>query len=305
MTSGTRAGRGTRRRWVRVTDKTSSVPLSISQANRLGTKIRREFRATNTLTDAHREQLEEYVKPFIATMRAVEAKLSGLGFDPRPRLKNLSTIAEKLVRESSRLATVEDIAGVRVVIDGTRRDQDRVVDLIVNAFPGSSRRDRRADPSYGYRAVHVIVHADGCVCEVQVRTRRQHQWAEISERLGDSWGRQIRYGGEPDDADRPAFELDDDSDPPDIREITRSSILGLVRDLAERIDSVEKFDADFEPDTERVLWQAMNDPELTEEQRADVAAAFSSFKKAEEQMGTMAQTIDSHLKLLERFADQV
>jgi hypothetical protein len=62
--------------------------------------------------------------------------------------------------------------------------------------------DRRATPSHGYRAVHVVVRVDDCLCEIQVRTRGQHVWAEVVERLADHWGRQIRYGGDPDDPTR-------------------------------------------------------------------------------------------------------
>lgn len=31
--------------------------------------------------------------------------------------------------------------------------------------------------------------------EIQLRTARQHQWAELFEKLADKWGRAIRYGG--------------------------------------------------------------------------------------------------------------
>jgi hypothetical protein len=55
---------------------------------------------------------------------------------------------------------------------------------------------------HGYRAVHVIVEQDGCLVETQVRTKMQLLWAEIVERLGDRWGRQIRYGDLPAEPDR-------------------------------------------------------------------------------------------------------
>ena len=31
--------------------------------------------------------------------------------------------------------------------------------------------------------------------EIQIRTSRQHKWAELFEKAGDKWGREIRYGG--------------------------------------------------------------------------------------------------------------
>jgi Region found in RelA / SpoT proteins len=96
---------------------------------------------------------------------------------------------------------MQDIAGVRLVIEGTRLDQDRVVERILELFPDARMVDRREKPSYGYRAVHVIVRTRGCLVEVQVRTYLQNMWAQIIERLADLYGRQIRYGEPPTDPD--------------------------------------------------------------------------------------------------------
>jgi ppGpp synthetase/RelA/SpoT-type nucleotidyltranferase len=89
-------------------------------------------------------------------------------------------------------------AGLRVVIDGSRADQDGVVERLSATFSTAARAprivDRRAQPVHGYRAVHVIVYPDSFPIEIQVRTRWQHQWAEWFERLADEYGRGIRYG---------------------------------------------------------------------------------------------------------------
>ncbi len=63
-------------------------------------------------------------------------------------------------------------------------------------------KDRRSKPMHGYRAVHLVVQVDDLPIEVQVRTRMQDRWAQITEGLADKWGRQIRYGGVPDDPER-------------------------------------------------------------------------------------------------------
>ena len=64
-----------------------------------------------------------------------------------------------------------------------------------------SSADRRAVPSHGYRAVHVIVTVDHRLVEIQVRTTLQDLWAQVVERLADQWGRGIRYGDPPSDPD--------------------------------------------------------------------------------------------------------
>src|SRR5262249_6201107 len=62
--------------------------------------------------------------------------------------------------------------------------------------------DRRSRPSHGYRAVHCIARFEGKSIEIQVRSRLQHLWAEVSERLSDKVGIELKYGSGPDDLQR-------------------------------------------------------------------------------------------------------
>ena len=57
--------------------------------------------------------------------------------------------------------------------------------------------DLRVHPSHGYRAVHIIVRIDGLPIEIQVRTRLQDSWAQLSEVLSDKIERSLKYGGGP------------------------------------------------------------------------------------------------------------
>jgi ppGpp synthetase/RelA/SpoT-type nucleotidyltranferase len=74
-------------------------------------------------------------------------------------------------------------------------EQERVVASLAEIFPGASVIDRREKPSYGYRAVHIVVEVSGKTVEIQVRTTFQHIWAEISEKYADLYGSEIKYGG--------------------------------------------------------------------------------------------------------------
>jgi hypothetical protein len=41
----------------------------------------------------------------------------------------------------------------------------------------------------------VVVSAGACNVEIQVRTSLQHRWAELSEKLADQHGIELKYGG--------------------------------------------------------------------------------------------------------------
>lgn len=175
-----------------------SLPFSKSQITRLGERLVKSSEPSEEDLAALGELLLAYDDTLAASLETVR----GLGFDPTSRVKNTGTILEKLVRHGgSWLKSIQDLAGMRIVLDGDRTAQDDAVDAIVHAFRATEREakivDRRAQPSAGYRAVHVIVYPDGVPVEVQVRTRWQHEWADMFEKLADLIGRGIRYGEPP------------------------------------------------------------------------------------------------------------
>jgi ppGpp synthetase/RelA/SpoT-type nucleotidyltranferase len=110
--------------------------------------------------------------------------------------KSTTSIIDKRQRESIRLRQMQDVAGCRIIV-GDVLDQDRLLQRVQKTFPGCAIADRRRRPSHGYRAVHVIVKVESRPIEIQVRTRLQHMWAEVSERLSDSVGVALKYGRGP------------------------------------------------------------------------------------------------------------
>jgi ppGpp synthetase/RelA/SpoT-type nucleotidyltranferase len=205
--------------------------LSRSQIDRLGVRLR-------SIEPVPREDLELLQQVRAAYDDALASATSSLrerlGLEPTSRLKTVQTIIEKLQREKGRLSTMQDIAGARVVADITRDEQDKVVASVRNLYPGAREIDRRARPSFGYRAVHVVVTVEGRLVEIQVRTELQNLWAQLLERLADQWGRQIRYGGSPNRAD----ELITPN-------VTRQDILKLIMDVSSLIDEREGLETDL------------------------------------------------------------
>src|ERR1035437_437496 len=110
------------------------------------------------------------------------------------RAKTTNSITDKLRRETIRLSQMQDIAGCRLVV-GDILVQDKVVEQIRSKLSKAVLVDRRKQPSYGYRGVHIIATAQSRPVEIQVRTELQHLWAQLSERLSDARGSAIKYGG--------------------------------------------------------------------------------------------------------------
>lgn len=174
-------------------------PLTRSQIERLGVRLVQGEKPVEADLKLLHQVLGEYSE---VLARAVERVRGGLGDSPTSRIKNTGTILEKLDRYGgSWLKSIQDLAGMRIVGSFDRRGQDAVVQQLVDLFSEDPRSpkviDRRAAPVQGYRAVHVIVFPEGVPVEIQVRTRWQHEWAELFEKLADRVGRGIRYGETP------------------------------------------------------------------------------------------------------------
>lgn len=141
--------------------------------------------------------LDDYRRSFGEAYEAVVRTIRQRGEFPTGRLaKSTVSIVEKLRRESIRLSQMQDIAGCRVVVVNVVRQEQFVASLKTD-FPGASLIDRRDNPSYGYRAVHIIAMISGMPVEIQVRTSLQHLWAELSEKSSDVLDPTIKYGGGP------------------------------------------------------------------------------------------------------------
>jgi hypothetical protein len=202
--------------------------MSTAQVDRLGERLR----TGGTISEADLILLQGFREENVDALRYVQDVVAAALGDvaQTSRIKTIQTLLDKLRRQSTKLSRVQDIAGIRVVKEMNRLEQDAMVQALVQALPGAKVQDRRATPSYGYRAVHVVARQGRCSVEIQVRTHRQDLWAQIVERLGDRWGRQIRYGGEPDDPERP------------VGTQTRRGVWHLVLQLADVINGFEELE---------------------------------------------------------------
>jgi len=165
--------------------------ISKTQIDRLGARLRK-----GQVSESDLRLLEDYRRAFGEAYRSVVLTIRRQhGLEPTGRpSKSTSSVIEKLQRETIRLSQIQDIAGCRVVVTDVA-EQERVVASLRALFPGASIVDRRKTPTYGYRAVHVIVEVNERLVEVQIRTTLQHLWAELSEKFSDVVDPTIKYGG--------------------------------------------------------------------------------------------------------------
>ncbi len=167
--------------------------FSKTQIDRLGDRLKG---GPHTETDLR--LLDDYRRSFGDAYKDVVRISRERGQHPTGRsAKSIRSIVDKLRRESIRLSQVQDIAGCRIVVTDVM-EQERVVASLGAAFPGASVIDRCENPSYGYRAVHIVAEISGKPVEIQVRTSLQHMWANLSEKSSDVIDPTIKYGGGPD-----------------------------------------------------------------------------------------------------------
>lgn len=135
----------------------------------------------NTFNSTLRQKVAGYHDPIVAQ-----------------RLKRMPTIIAKLRREHSmQLTTMQDIAGVRAVLN-SNRDVYKLADSYKKSV--GLRHELQDEDDYiknprstdGYRSLHLVYkyhnknrpEYDGLLIELQIRTKLQHAWATAVETVG-------------------------------------------------------------------------------------------------------------------------
>jgi ppGpp synthetase/RelA/SpoT-type nucleotidyltranferase len=115
------------------------------------------------------------------------------------RLKRKPQIARKLRRLSVRLTQLQDIGGLRIIV---QEDQavDALSDFLDQHFEKSDQFEVRPPVDYrekgrdrtGYRALHKIIDAGDVKLELQIRSKIQHYWAENIEKTSVLYGQHLK-----------------------------------------------------------------------------------------------------------------
>jgi ppGpp synthetase/RelA/SpoT-type nucleotidyltranferase len=159
--------------------------------DQLGDRLRR-----GEIAEGDIQQLDAYRRSFAEAYEEVAAIVrNATRLEPTGRpAKSTTSIIEKLRRETMRLSQMQDIAGCRLVVPNVLV-QNQLMERLKSVLPKAVVVDRRKQPSFGYRAVHIIATARNKPVEIQLRTEFQHLWAQLSEKLSDVRDPAIKYGG--------------------------------------------------------------------------------------------------------------
>lgn len=179
--------------------------ISKSKIRRLGDRIRK-----GESNDSDSLLLYEYRRSFTDVHnRVISVLRDELEFGPSARVKSNASIRDKLLRQPTLdLAQMQDIVGCRIVVRDFS-ELSAAIAKLVERFYNVKIRDRLESPSHGYRAVHLILELEKKHVEIQVRTRLQHAWANLSEKLSDKYGMSLKYGGGPKERREPLLRLSD------------------------------------------------------------------------------------------------
>lgn len=107
----------------------------------------------------------------------------------------------KLNRLSVRLTQLQDIGGLRIIVDDNAA-VDRINAAIVQTLGSSRNYSIKRSTDYrpygrddsGYRALHNVILSDSIHLEMQVRSHAQHYWAESVERTSVFYGKRLKEG---------------------------------------------------------------------------------------------------------------
>ena len=181
--------------------KVDAAGIALAEAHRHG---RTEPRAAADVVDMWREAHADTMAWF---ERSVSDRMTRAGLDCKvaQRLKRKPQMVRKLLRSRTmRLSQMQDVSGCRVLLQGPDEVVKARARILARASPGYTvraeadyRAKGRADTKY--RAVHLVLLREGRPVEVQLRTRRQHAWAEAVERAAERTGFALKdgYGPEP------------------------------------------------------------------------------------------------------------
>jgi putative GTP pyrophosphokinase len=157
------------------------------------------LRAAAGILFGFREGFQPSLKKVTVGVRQFVQRETAGGIVVGQRLKRAPQMVSKLTRHPTmRLSTMQDIGGCRAILAGGQPEVDAVARRIRRRWNIHHEKDYGAEPApSGYRGRHLIVARDEHLIEIQLRTSRQHDWAEAVERTALRTGYELKDGKGP------------------------------------------------------------------------------------------------------------
>jgi GTP pyrophosphokinase len=163
------------------------------------------YKSVARLLDEKRVERESFIDAALARLRGMLAE-AGIRAEVTGRPKHIYSIYSKMRSKGLAFEQVYDVRGMRVIVDEVPQCY-QVLALVHSAWMpvGSEYDDYIARPkSNGYQSLHTVVGDDaGRTLEVQIRTRRMHEHAELG--VAAHWRYKEGGKGRDDDEGRVAW----------------------------------------------------------------------------------------------------
>jgi GTP pyrophosphokinase len=163
------------------------------------------YKSVARLLDEKRSERESFIEEALARLRTLVAQ-AGLRAEISGRPKHIYSIWNKMRAKGYAFEQVYDVRGLRVIVEELPQCY-QVLALVHSAWtPVESEYDdyiARPKPN-GYQSLHTVVGDDaGRTLEVQIRTRRMHEHAELG--VAAHWKYKEGGKGREDDEQRVAW----------------------------------------------------------------------------------------------------
>lgn len=176
------------------------MPVSKSKVDKSGYILSEAIKVDEYTYLEFEEYFDEYRKEHLPVLTSTTLEIQGWlsnfnkGYYIAQRLKRKPQIIRKLKRLSVRLTQLQDIGGLRIIVD-TNKDVNELLSFLKKKVDQSEHIQIHRITDYrehgrdtGYRALHVILSVNGYKLELQIRSKIQHYWAESIERTSIIYG---------------------------------------------------------------------------------------------------------------------
>ena len=176
----------------------SAMALTNQQIDAAGERLRDAEQPAADDLAIYAEYRESFRDPVASVMEmALELTLDTELLDWGSRPKTVESVVAKLQAQDIALTEMTDIGGVRIVLPSLV-EVDRVHGQIDEGLIAQVKDYRGAGTKRGYRTLHLILRAaPDRVVELQIRSQIHNVWANLSERLQQRTGYDIKHAAGP------------------------------------------------------------------------------------------------------------